>query len=477
MRPYTDLASRSVLCPTIARQCCPPSYDCFPSKCCPAGQQPCGSTNLYCYKPSLEYCCPDGSPCPLGYDCFGNAKCCPSGQQPCGNTKCYDPNTQDCCTAPGLAWGCPKEYSCGAGGDCDLETPPPERPCDISYARGCEVINAPNPIRFRYTPRKITGKDGKPYDIANRAVMQNMCLGIRNYLGYYSQSLVLTRTDDKTRKENRRNMCPDRFCAKAWKQYIKKYHENGIPPKVRDAITMAQDMSCDEFPFAISAEGGKPGKGVGEGIRFCIPAGENSWQGGVMSSSFQKMTDMKAGKKFTVIIEGFDCVKMAPTSQPKSLMSRDVNETHVGAGEYGLVTAHVEKHSNCAPSDSLWRSYDQSDPTQNLITLPIGDLSAGTHEVDVNVTGSDDLNLKVLTYDGREFGADMADGKVTFTLDDDEDAVSIVGITTRDTGFEVVYQSRQVVERRKGTAGRTAIAGVGSLVIIAHLIISAVRSA
>jgi hypothetical protein len=159
-----------------------------------------------------------------------------------------------------------------------------------------------------------------------------MCLGIAKYTQTVSQSIVLTRADQSARKDNRKAMCPKGWCADALKEYLEEYYPKeeypeGIPIEAQQAITMAQTMSCDEFPFAISAEGGD----TEHGLRFCIPSAENSWQGGVMSGHF-KGTGIKVGEKFTVKIEGFDCRTMKPVDGFNLLMSRDVNTTNIGKG-------------------------------------------------------------------------------------------------------------------------------------------------
>jgi hypothetical protein len=187
------------------------------------------------------------------------------------------------------------------------------------------LVARPREIAFGYNPdRKVKGKDGQLYEATNRAVLENMCKGIKHYLGYTSQTITLTRTKESTRKTNRKSMCPKKHCAKELKQYFAKYYPEGIPPQAQQAITMARDMSCDEFPFAISAEGGD----ISRGVRFCIPSAENSWQGGVMSSSFSKASGIKVGEKFNVTLEGFDCRTMSPSK----LSRRDANATEVGSG-------------------------------------------------------------------------------------------------------------------------------------------------
>ena len=167
-----------------------------------------------------------------------------------------------------------------------------------------------------------------------------MCEGIKAYLGSVSQSVDLTRADPSTRKTNRRTMCPPGYCATALEEYLAKYYPAGIPAEAQEAITMAQDMSCDEFPFAISAEGGNPAAGV----RFCIPSAENSWQGGVMGNFFREATGIGVGETFTVTIEGFDCKTMMPELGFSAVRRRDGS---VGSGESCLVVSHDFEPTCC----------------------------------------------------------------------------------------------------------------------------------
>ena len=118
----------------------------------------------------------------------------------------------------------------------------------------------------------------------------------------------------------------------------------------------------------------------------------------------------------------------------------------------------------------MWRSYDKSDPTQNLITLPLGNLDAGSHEVDLNVTvGSGNPTFTVVTYDGRQIEADVApSGKITFNLEEDEDAVGVVGVTTQDVGVDLTYRSVNVTASNGAVAGRGKGVGLGILAFVGY---------
>ena len=112
-------------------------------------------------------------------------------------------------------------------------------------------------------------------------------------------------------------MCPQGFCADAIKDYAK------LHPEVDPAdLVVASGMSCDEFPFASSKQGGDLIKGT----RICVEGWENSWQGGTMSRKLSRLVD---GDDFLVKIEGWDCDKQAPVKRelPSSFEKRDVSDS------------------------------------------------------------------------------------------------------------------------------------------------------
>ena len=299
----------------------------------------------------------------------------------------------------------------------------------------------------------------------------NMCLGIKQYTGQYSQSITLTRAKSETRKKNRKEMCPKGFCADGLekyfeKVYLKKEYPSGIPTEAQEAITMAQDMTCDEFPFAISVEGGKPETGVGTGTSICIASAENSWQGGVMSNHFRG-EKIKVNQKFTVKIVGFNCETLEPDG---SIVRRDANATSV---EAGMLTSDPAELSNSCDIDthaeSLWTAYDSEDTSKNLITLPLGDLDAGDYHASLNITAGE-LSLSdftVLTYDGQEIQSEASgDGAISFTLNEAEDAVSIVSITSSVTGFDISYDSQKVMRSTDESAALGRATGSFLLLIV-----------
>lgn len=144
----------------------------------------------------------------------------------------------------------------------------------------------------------------------------NMCRGIAKYSGSSSQTITLERADEQTRDKNRNNMCPPGTCAKAVAEYVKDFYPNGIPPEAEQALLVAGDLQCDEFPFATSVQGGDQSTGV----VWCLPGTENSWQGGTMSKYFKEFTSANrkngkfigVGHSFVVKIVGWNCQTQMP---------------------------------------------------------------------------------------------------------------------------------------------------------------------
>jgi hypothetical protein len=81
--------------------------------------------------------------------------------------------------------------------------------------------------------------------------------------------------------------CPPGWCANGVKSYIQSIYPSsrypsGPPTWVSAAITAAGDMTCDEFPFASSVDGGD----LNNGVRICVPSEDNGWQERPMSPFF-----------------------------------------------------------------------------------------------------------------------------------------------------------------------------------------------
>ena len=150
---------------------------------------------------------------------------------------------------------------------------------------------------------------GKRIPLSNKAVLMNMCEGIKKALGVAAQEIQLTK-DILGRDARRDVMCPRGWCQDALQEFFDLYPE--LDPA---DFPEASIMECDEFPFANSKQGGKPLKGV----RRCIPRWQNSWQGGKLSRKLSKLSD---NDDYLVKIEGWDCNKQAPLKRDLSAVER-----------------------------------------------------------------------------------------------------------------------------------------------------------
>ncbi|KAF2420571.1 hypothetical protein EJ08DRAFT_25182 [Tothia fuscella] len=480
--------------------CCPAGDNCVAGGCCSAGKIKCGSNN--CYDPTSEICCNTaGLVCYKSQTCVSGG-CCPAGQQKCGTSKCYDPATQKCCEQNGQIWPCPASKSCcdvGAcyepsteqccvGGAClktetccktqccraaaycasngvcsrisvtttsSRPTPSASRPVPTPDPTPYEPKPAPAPvpapkpptqntkqtITFNYDPnRKVVIKKGanagKEFDGSPRAVLENMCKGIQKILGYISQEIELTRASEEQHKSNRATMCPEGWCADGVRDYIAKFHPQGVPPEAQEAITAASTMSCDEFPFARSVEGGD----LATGTRICVPITENNWQGGSMGNYFKEFTDkakknpnskfIAEGDKFTIKLTGWDC----KTNMPKL----EINTT---APAVKRRDAFAVTGLNVIGPE-MYRSFDPDHPDVSMMTLPLGDLAAGSYSVNLTIVAGD-LDLDLVDSNGGTYDTTISNGVVSFTLAEDVAAAGLVGTTT-DENVEVVYHAAAV---------------------------------
>ncbi|KAL2864821.1 uncharacterized protein BJX67DRAFT_199509 [Aspergillus lucknowensis] len=213
---------------------CPKDMTCVDgNQCCPEGHQRCGKKG--CYNPETEKCCSDtGETCPKDYDCNkGSGDCCPQGMIKCGRDKCYDPKTSICCqdAVQSKNWACTRGLQCcvASEGCFDAKTQrccaDPSGPCDIDGAccagkccakgymcdknKKCRKRSDPRPkttktckkptpartpptpmvtIPFVYDPRRRLHQSADPssnevFEISNRAVLMNMCQGMKNLNG------------------------------------------------------------------------------------------------------------------------------------------------------------------------------------------------------------------------------------------------------------------------------------------------------
>ncbi|KAL2864822.1 uncharacterized protein BJX67DRAFT_360349 [Aspergillus lucknowensis] len=241
-------------------------------------------------------------------------------------------------------------------------------------------------------------------------------------------------------------MCPQGFCAKAVDEFVDQFYPDGVPDWAKGAIEAAGDMECDEFPFANSLQGGD----AVNGVAMCIPADDNSFQGDTMSPYFSRK-DIVAGEDYMIEIQGWDCDAQEPTRR-----RRDIDHAAVHpVDELGPIAwSSLVKRDSFDEAiqrygDAMYHGFDISNPRLNLMTMPLGDLAAGIYLVNLNITKGN-LSYNVVDYVGNTVEATiLANGSVTFTLDEDWEAVSLTG-RTEEEDVELSYKA-EVFPAPEGT--------------------------
>lgn len=180
-------------------------------------------------------------------------------------------------------------------------------------------------IPFVYDPKRSIRKSADPnsdevFDVSNMAVLMNMCRGMKKLNGgRATQKTKLTYAGKGEKncwqKWNRKIMCPKikgkNYCANAISEYVDQFFPDGAPSWAKAAIQEAGDMSCDEFPFANTLQGGD----AVNGVVICLPSDDNSFQGGSMGKYFKKIGGyqaIEAGEDYVIDIQGWDCSKDEP---------------------------------------------------------------------------------------------------------------------------------------------------------------------
>ncbi|KAJ7805719.1 hypothetical protein B0H14DRAFT_2320794, partial [Mycena olivaceomarginata] len=239
---------------------------------------------------------------------------------------------------------------------------------------------------------------------------------IKKYLGTSANEVQLTKSK-ANQASNRAIMCPPGFCADALKEYAKLY------PDLDPAdLQIASGMSCDEFPFASSLQGGNKANGVS----ICVESWENSWQGGTMSRKISRLVD---GDDFLVKIEGWDCDKQAPVPKLTTRNAREPVYAHILARE-------DDSDSDSLTGDDLFTGLDDSD---NALIMSLGDLSAGKYTYTIELSTGRISSAFVADYVGNQyytstvaFNAGGGKFDISFTLDQDTHGVGLVAV--QDSG-------------------------------------------
>ncbi|KAK6534044.1 hypothetical protein TWF281_005383 [Arthrobotrys megalospora] len=264
--------------------------------------------------------------------------------------------------------------------------------------------------------------------------MWNMCRGINKYNGGRGgNTLTLTHGGKCFQTWNRREVCTENgvsFCRSALNEYIDSLYTPEERERARAAITAAGDLTCDEFPFATSVEGGD----LVRGVRICVPSMDQSFQGTSMGRFFNpriaKGDTIRPGEKYVIQIKGWNC----NTNSPDPRIKRSV--------ELQKRDAFSDKGVSFV-GDEMWRGLYPESPQTNIMAMPLGDLDSGAYNVNLNVSNGA-MNLTLIDYNGTPYDFNM-DGStgVSFQLDTRSNGVILSG-ETFDDDLEVSYKAAAV---------------------------------
>jgi len=186
-------------------------------------------------------------------------------------------------------------------------------------------------------------------------------------------------------------------------------------------------LSCDEFPFANSLQGGNPTTGTS----ICIPGWENSFQGGKLN---QIGKTLSAGDDYVVELSGWDC----SAGEPLPGIA-----TNCGSGG-------IPKRDNAMlyPGDSLTGADlfpNFTSTGQGALMLYLGDVMPGVYNYILDVGAGNFTDVVALDNSGNIL-ASLENGlqtnsetqTVSFRLNNSADAVSLWVLTT-DLNVSVSY--------------------------------------
>ncbi|KAJ7055535.1 hypothetical protein C8F01DRAFT_453355 [Mycena amicta] len=326
----------------LEEACCPPDATCQPTFCCPDIAQTCGNPTEICCEPggpcctrSPTGCCAPGAKCcnaqyptgccPSGTNCHVLG-CCPTTAQKCNGATCCD-SSAVCC--PGSLTGCCAPGAVCCGGEC----------CAPGSTCNDGICGAANPkLTFPY----LKGH--------NDELIENICKGMS---GSNTDTLAYSGSLDKSVKAAKRAAqgCIDGFCN-----------------------TATTGLSCDEYPFASSDEGGGTRS---TGVVLCVPEQQNNWQGQLMRGwvNSLKKTGFAKGSKFDVEVTGIDC------SQFKRKRATITTTGHGGM---------------------LWPPLSFDSANQSFVMVSLGDIPAGSYSLNVNLTSGAVAAAYLVDNEGEE---------------------------------------------------------------------------
>ncbi|KAF7317736.1 Proline-rich protein 8 [Mycena kentingensis (nom. inval.)] len=207
--------------------------------------------------------------------------------------------------------------------------------------------------------------------------------------------------------------------------------------------TKNSGLSCDEYPFASSDEGGgartadnTPDK---PGVVLCVPEHQNNWQGQLMRgwvNSLRKNGFAK-GSKFQVKVEGVDCATFKRRRDVEVKDGEEETEVETLAERADGDTVEIT-----GTGSDLWPplQYDNNDAVanQSFVMVSLGDISAGSYSLNVDLTSGDVTSAYLVDNEGEELvnvstlptaGSPL---RVSFTLETDNVGVGLALFTNNN---------------------------------------------
>ncbi|KAH6871260.1 hypothetical protein BKA70DRAFT_1241902 [Coprinopsis sp. MPI-PUGE-AT-0042] len=246
----------------------------------------------------------------------------------------------------------------------------------------------------------------------NGHLLRNMCNGMRG-----ENTIELTYSG-KLSKSAKRRKRSDAGCVRG---YCAKLGQPGL-------------NSCDEFPPAMSDEGGgaEPSPGFTRAIN-CIPGKQNSRQG-QRFSTMVRSSKIKAGERFVISI---DCDEVLGSIVPRIANSFDAEEGEADLGKRDVI-------------DSSGTSNSALNETTNTLIVDVGDLGAGSYQVEFTVeTGSIEAGGFIVDNMGDEIAnvtsaSSLQTGDtetVSFDIEADGELMGVgLILPTRDTATTISWK-------------------------------------
>ncbi|EAU91117.2 hypothetical protein CC1G_03285 [Coprinopsis cinerea okayama7 len=155
------------------------------------------------------------------------------------------------------------------------------------------------------------------------------------------------------------------------------------------------NMSCNQYPFAITAEGGA------DAVIACVDNLAQSIQGAYLSG-LRKQLGLRSGTKFTFSLSGFDCSSVGGSNATRRSLP------DIGIGRSALAPRNLLKRDLTVGTTEVqqqaWAPFNEWE-SENVVINPIGDLAAGTYQLTAQVDEGSINGARVVDNEGQQFNA------------------------------------------------------------------------